>query len=216
MHAHRAKTGFSLIELLVVISIIAILVALLLPALSKAKDSTITTQCLSNKRQIATGLVAYAVDHKTLFPARHALSYGYPHQMRRTTNGKYDLNAPFIIPYVGDRAYLFCPGLSSTPDTLNDNWATTQYHVYPKATFWIAPHPDLSRLDKIRGRAPLWSCFARVKNGLYTTHGRENVSEVPEGMLSAYSDGSAEWVEWSNTEGYWKLGETHYWPIYRQ
>ena len=216
MANRKPQPAFTLIELLVVISIIALLIALLLPVLGKARDSAITTQCLSDKKQIANALHAYAVDNKSLLPARNPASHGYPHQMRRTTNGPYDLNEPFIIPYLGDRAFLFCPGLPTTTAQLNDNWATTQYHVFPKASYWIVPHVDLSNLDKIQGNAPLWSCYARIKNGLYTTHGRFEVPDVPQGMIAAYSDGSAQWVNWNQTEGYWRFGETHYWPIYRQ
>lgn len=65
------KTGFTLVELLVVIGIIALLMGMLLPALNRAKEAANTVKCAGNLRSIGQGLLTYTVDYKGAFPASY-------------------------------------------------------------------------------------------------------------------------------------------------
>ncbi len=67
-----------MVELLVVIAIIAILAALLLPALGHAKERAQVSQCLSNLRQLGLGVKMYADDHDTTLPCRDSNQSGKP------------------------------------------------------------------------------------------------------------------------------------------
>jgi prepilin-type N-terminal cleavage/methylation domain-containing protein/prepilin-type processing-associated H-X9-DG protein len=112
----RSKPGgFTLIELLVVIAIIAILAALLLPALSLAKQQAVSTQCMNNEKQLVLAWKMYTDDNRNVFPyneeggAPPAWVYGdldysgaaYNSDLDYIVNPKYAQMGPYVLKQAG-------------------------------------------------------------------------------------------------------------------
>jgi len=144
------RNAFTLVELLVVIGVTALLVGLLMPALQSARESARRTQCASNLRQIATGIIAYAQDHSGWLPG----AGGEPQQpwdwIYWTAVPPYDdfRNGPIAHYAGGDPAVFRCP---------SDDWA----HHTAMAQSTRLPYPYSYQMN----------CFAPIDRFQCCTYG---------------------------------------------
>jgi prepilin-type processing-associated H-X9-DG protein/prepilin-type N-terminal cleavage/methylation domain-containing protein len=90
-----ARSGFTLVELLVVIGIISLLISMLLPALNKARQAANTVACLSNERQIGQAFFMYASENKGCLP--NAFDYA--------DRGVWGWWYSAILPYLGTQLH---------------------------------------------------------------------------------------------------------------
>ena len=113
----RSRLGFTLIELLVVIAVIAILAALLLPALANAKRKAVQTQCTNNNKQIGVALNMYCSDYKEYYPVHN--EWNSIGGTNGTYNGTYTTAAERPMnPYTMNLNLWHCP--ADKGDALDD------------------------------------------------------------------------------------------------
>lgn len=133
----NSRSAFTLIELLVVIAIIAILAAILFPVFAQAREKARQTACISNLKQIVTGLRMYMDDYEGYGPA-----YGTPSdnacmgrsQFRAANDPR---SAPALLnPYIKNFAVWICPS-----NTIMEDQAVGVRNTY------VAPFLTVSSTD---------------------------------------------------------------------
>ena len=135
------KNAFTLIELLIVISIIGILAGLLLPALTKAKSKAHAIKCLSNVKQLALGWTLYANDHEGKYVNNHGRDQTREERNNWANNvldwennsdntNKLALTSSLLSPYMADTIKIFkCPSDKSRAQNGYRNRSYSMNHL---------------------------------------------------------------------------------------
>ncbi|MBX3733348.1 MAG: prepilin-type N-terminal cleavage/methylation domain-containing protein [Verrucomicrobiae bacterium] len=132
-----SRTGFSLVELLVVVAVVAVLAGLLLPVLGRSRQRAQGIQCMNHHRQLTLAWLNYALDHSDRIPAASASTRETELAMPAWVDGWLDLNpdnpsnwdvtrdihvSP-IWPYCGGAAAIFrCPSDASRVTPSSGPW----------------------------------------------------------------------------------------------
>lgn len=189
-----ARRGFSLVEMLVVIGIIAILAAMLFPVLARARARARQATCTSNMRQLATAFELYLVDWDDTYPgATNGMSgsgtYGgwvWYAQFGTPTEGYYDLARGSLFPYVKNEQVYSCPDdpiRSGLSYELNGflRWRPMAVVTSPAETLLLIPEDDHGTANDGYFDVPAgdWPC--RNHN---------------EGVNLAHTDGHVKWRNW--------------------
>jgi type II secretory pathway pseudopilin PulG len=126
----RRGRAFTLIKLLVVAAIIAVLAAMLLPALSKSKERVRRVQCKSNLREIAVAMQNYAIDFGDHLPPVEGTSY-WPWDLPATTVSN-------LLRCGMQGHVLYCPSAAlQDNDTLWNYWDQTYGYFVTGYSFWM-------------------------------------------------------------------------------
>jgi prepilin-type N-terminal cleavage/methylation domain-containing protein/prepilin-type processing-associated H-X9-DG protein len=146
----RRREGFTLVELLVVIGIIALLIAILLPTVSRAREQSRRTACMSNLRSIGQAMYLYSSAYRDRLPNSAPTATWDP-----TLGGRalLELATNYVPPPV-----FYCPSDSDpeptaivTTDYFAENSAHISYEFFP---IWWAGR-DGPLLTRMKGQAPL-------------------------------------------------------------
>src|SRR5918994_5557325 len=118
----HGRHGFTLIELLVVIAIIAILAAILFPVFAQARAKARQSACLSNMKQLGTGLIMYAQDYDETLPLNDYIGNGLAPLAGWRDPRAGDSWASGIYPYVKNLQIYVCPEAVHYPADKSVPW----------------------------------------------------------------------------------------------
>ncbi len=116
------RSGFTLVELLVVIGIIVVLLSLLLPTLGRVRETAREAQCRSHLRQLITGFINFAADHDRTLPGNES-DRNNPDPTRRdwlmgnSSDWKQAPKAGTLFPYIKNESVYRCPSLMDVAGT---------------------------------------------------------------------------------------------------
>ena len=150
----RRAPGFTLVELLVVIGIIALLISILMPALRKAHETANGVKCMSNQRQIMQAFLMFAVDHKNRLPGNFT-DFANPDTDKRAwlLNSQEPLTAApmngTLWKYVKTRDLYLCPSLQADNVRGGSN-SNGQFDYASFAVFAGAKVTNIKNLSKHR------------------------------------------------------------------